>query len=266
MAILMECKTCGGKVSSSATACPHCGEDGTVKYTFIQKLKRAFIFGSIILVVLFFVIGYISSLSIKSSSVTHVATPKIDIPVTPLKQPVQITPAKIEDKIIKQEVDTTPFLTSTITKLKEQYIFSDYKKITLGELNDMVSTMRSSGRMLNLNKDLYEKTNKKLYEEARALQIKVQTKHYPKMRDALGPLMREKMWEHDVHVSTSGNGFNRITLTGAFFAANRNIKSTKETLSVMLSDYRFKRIDFKWMDGAQEWTYFDLDTKKDNEL
>jgi len=28
MSELMECKTCGGKLSSSATSCPHCGEDG----------------------------------------------------------------------------------------------------------------------------------------------------------------------------------------------------------------------------------------------
>jgi uncharacterized membrane protein YvbJ len=28
MSKLMECKTCGGKLSKSAKTCPHCGEDG----------------------------------------------------------------------------------------------------------------------------------------------------------------------------------------------------------------------------------------------
>lgn len=157
-------------------------------------------------------------------------------------------------------------LHSIIKKLTKFNQFNAYKKLTLEGLKSRVETMRESGRILNLHEKEYKEEAPKLYIEAKKLQIYVQVKHYPKMRNMLGPLLRAKMWENDISVKTVGHRFTRIILTGGYFAANRNIKTVKDTLSIMLSDFRFKRIDFKWIRHAQEWTYFVLHTKKDNQL
>ena len=40
MSELINCKTCGGKVSTAATKCPHCGEPYFKSDSYLQKVKR----------------------------------------------------------------------------------------------------------------------------------------------------------------------------------------------------------------------------------
>jgi hypothetical protein len=91
---------------------------------------------------------------------------------------------------------------------------------------------------------------------------KTQVKAYPVCRKAWAEEVRNKLWEHDIKVSYSGTA---ITLTGAYFASNANIKSTYEALSQKLYNLRFKRISFKWYeyDNAQ---YYTINSPKDNEV
>lgn len=262
MSKLMKCKSCGETISKSAKSCPHCGESYEAKSYGLGTL----------IVIGGGLVWLVSSITGTTSTTPSTSTPKTHI--TPPSQTVKAKPAltkgqkklTAKEKLKKAADKNKIVLEKMITKLKEQYNFNNYKTITIEELNARVQNMRSSGKQLNINEEWYKGTNEKLWKQAKALQIKVQKKHYPKMRDALGPLMRKKMWEHDVHVKTIGKGYGRMVLSASLFAANRNIKEIKSSINVMLSDYRFKRVDFKWRKGAYEWTYFDLDTKKDNEL
>ena len=159
-------------------------------------------------------------------------------------------------------------LKATIGDLKDFKKFNAYKKLSLKQLNTKLQAMRFMGKVINLRearaKD--DKDMLSIWKKAKKLQIQTQITHYPKMRDALGPLMRKTMWEHNIHVKTIGKGYKRIIFSGGYFASNMNIKKTNESISILLHDYRFKRVDYKWMKSASEWTYYDLDTKKDNEL
>jgi hypothetical protein len=53
---------------------------------------------------------------------------------------------------------------------------------------------------------------------------------FPVVRDAYGPLLRQRLWEHDGHASTIGAGYRRIEIVNALFAANRNIADFHETV------------------------------------
>lgn len=246
----MKCKTCNKEISKNAKSCPECGHDYSKKEGGVSL--TSFIIVSV------GIIWAVSSLSTDRPSAS--TTTK-----TSYKK-VHTEPAATKSTLPEPKPDNTAILKNIISDLKKQYAFSHYKQLTLPQLNEKLQNMRTTGRLLILNEDTYKKDDIKLYKEAKALQIKVQKKHYPKMRDALGPLMREKMWEHDIHVKTIGQGYNRMVLSGVYFASNRNIKSIKDSISILLSDYRFKRVDFKWMKGANEWTYYDLSTKKDSVL
>jgi len=156
----------------------------------------------------------------------------------------------------------------TIDGLKKFNKFNDYKHISMPALNDRVQKMRSFGKEVFFTQDEAKKDKSlyKLWKQARAMQIKTQVRHYPKMRDRVGPLLRDKMWEHNIEAKTIGRGYTRLVLTGGIFASNMAIKEFQESISIMLHDYRFKRVDYKWMKHASEWTYFSIDSKKDNQL
>jgi hypothetical protein len=173
-----------------------------------------------------------------------------------------------KNKIKKQKEQDVRLIEATIGDIKDFKKFNDYSKLSLEELNIKLQAMRFMGKVIQGIEDRAKKDKDLLpiWREAKELQIQTQTVHYPKMRNALGPLMRQTLWEHNIHVKTTGKEYERIVFTGAYFASNMNIKTTNESLSVLLHDYRFKRSDYKWLQSASEWTYYTLDTKKDSEL
>lgn len=248
----MKCKTCGKEISKNAESCPFCG------HSYKKKDSSGMSFISLLVIT-----GIIFSIAIPKldntttvPSATHIQQQK-KIDTLPAKQ--QNRSDQKTDKQILEE---------TIASLKEFDKFNSYNTLTMDMLNVRVQKMRSMGKTIFFAEDTSkkDKTLLPLWKEAKALQINVQKKHYPMMRDRLGPLMRDKMWEHNIEVKTIGVGYRRIVLSGGYFASNMNIKNTQESLGTMLSDYRFKRVDYKWYKDASEWTYFDLKNKDDNVL
>lgn len=100
----------------------------------------------------------------------------------------------------------------------------------------------------------------------KSLVIEDQKKNLPKMRDKYGIAVRKLVWEHDVSVKTFGTGFRTIEYVSSMFAANRNIKTFFENAQETLHIYRFKRVQFKWYDGDDEYQYFILDSLDDDDL
>lgn len=93
-----------------------------------------------------------------------------------------------------------------------------------------------------------------------------QKRVFPIIRDAYGPLAREKGWVHDMSVRTFGPGYRTIEFVAGMFAANRNIQGFAEGMTETMALYRFKRIRFKWYEDADKYTYYDLDTPKDTDF
>ncbi len=87
--------------------------------------------------------------------------------------------------------------------------------------------------------------------------ISIQTKEFPKLRKEATRFFRNTLWEGDIEVSVSGSKNETLSLVGAYFAANTNIKNAYESMYPLLVKYRFQKIQFAWYDGA-DWTVFNL--------
>jgi hypothetical protein len=93
-----------------------------------------------------------------------------------------------------------------------------------------------------------------------------QVREFPKMRRAWVKAADQAMWESNVDATVGGNAAQTLTLVGALFASNRNIKQTQETLSEVLHQLRFKRVNYKWIPSADKFTYFTLKTPADSDV
>jgi hypothetical protein len=93
-----------------------------------------------------------------------------------------------------------------------------------------------------------------------------QVREFPKMRRAWVKAADQAMWESNVDATVGGNAAQTLTLVGALFASKRNIKQTQETLSEVLHQLRFKRVNYKWIPSADEFTYFTLKTPADSDV
>lgn len=93
-----------------------------------------------------------------------------------------------------------------------------------------------------------------------------QTRLLPRLRLGFRKRAGELLWEHDAYVSVSGDGNKIIHFTAPMFAANANIKAAQEQLTEILTKLRFKQVHYRWYKGADESTYYKLDTPLDAKL
>lgn len=108
--------------------------------------------------------------------------------------------------------------------------------------------------MLNLTAELEKKV------------IQSQQKNFPKIRKAYGEFLKNKLWEEDIYVELAGPGYSVVKFTGGYFAANKNIKETQETLNEMLQLLRFRQTQYRWHKGQDEFTYYTIDSNRDSEI
>lgn len=107
---------------------------------------------------------------------------------------------------------------------------------------------------------------KKLSKTLKDKVIALQRKEFPMLRKEYVKLAGEVLWEDDIEVKIKGNRYSIIEFVGGMFAANRNIKATQETLTEQLRMFRFKRSEYKWMEYADEYTYYELNPPSDGDL
>lgn len=86
---------------------------------------------------------------------------------------------------------------------------------------------------------------------------------FPKLRTAYGLLLKEKLWEENIKVEQSGK---TLTLIGVTFANNKNVKTAHEAIEHQLHDFRFKRINYLWIEHDDEYNYMDLISKEDTDF
>jgi hypothetical protein len=143
----------------------------------------------------------------------------------------------------------------TDTKL-EDFKSKDGIILYVGVLNEISKRVTSSKRSANPEE---VKTAKKLEK----LLVNQQLNHLPVLRKQYAKIMRQALWENDIEVEISGKRNTVLTFTGGMFAANRNIRETQQTLSEVLNLLRFKRVNYKWYEYDDEYTYYDLENAYD---
>ncbi len=237
---LIKCKECGEQVSNKAKKCPKCGAPIKGKGGGCATVIVFFLVILGLVVVASFVNTAIelnsNKVSNSRSTKTKVADQKENI----------VAALKREYKSI-EKFDVSSYLSS-----KDRILIAVALISTWSEIVDGASKVKLTGE----NQDLLQTFKAKL--------VSVQLKAFPKLRDAYGPALRRVLWEHDLSAKTFGKGFRVVQFVGGAFAANRNIKTFQEEISITLRQMRFTQSRYKWFKDAEEYTYYDLDSPPDD--
>lgn len=172
---------------------------------------------------------------------------------------VAVTPK--EDKAVEY-IERVTSETKSIPSFKAKDYGKDIETIAIGvAMLNAWATIYDDGASLDLSKD--QEAARQAYKKAIS---KKQAEALPILRDLYGPAMRKQLWEVDGKAKTFGNKFKTIEIISGAFAANRNIKSTHETMHPTLSMLRFTRAQYKWLDANVDYSYYTLDTPADTDL
>ena len=145
---------------------------------------------------------------------------------------------------------------------------SDFAK-DINSVDGIVITLAVFKAYSIIIKEGEESKNEEEKKLAKTLKEKVsntQVKNFPKLRLSYYKILKDKLWEHDVTVSIGGQKNTILNLTAGYFAANKNIKDTQETLDEMLISLRFKQSNYRWYKGEDEYTYYTIESAKDSEV
>lgn len=94
----------------------------------------------------------------------------------------------------------------------------------------------------------------------------VQVVEFPKIRKEYGKEAAKELWEENMEVIVGGQGNKTITLIASMFVDNKNIAVMQKKFEQHLKAYRFSRIQYKWYHGEDRYTYYSIESPKDNEL
>jgi hypothetical protein len=92
----------------------------------------------------------------------------------------------------------------------------------------------------------------------------IQVKGFPKLRKEFYRIFKQKAWEEDIDLQLVNN--RTLAFSGSLFAANKNLKTFQESMSMQFNRLRFKQVRYSWYKGQDDYTYYDLTTVTDSEI
>ena len=119
---------------------------------------------------------------------------------------------------------------------------------------------------INENINSSDSEIKKLASTLKKKVLALQAKEFPRLRRAYAKIAADKLWRDDIYVTVQGDSYSIINLSGGLFAANKNIQETQESLSDILRQFHFKQSRYRWYKEADEFTYYEIGSQRDNEL
>lgn len=88
-----------------------------------------------------------------------------------------------------------------------------------------------------------------------AIIAKLQNQHFPKYRQAYALAMRQKLWEENIDITTSGKRNEVINFIGGAFYSRKSIQAVQNAVQSGLFDYRFKESRFYSYKGSDSYFY-----------
>lgn len=165
----------------------------------------------------------------------------------------------------KETVTLESRLTKEIESIKKGIDFSSYRGEVV-QLQLVTVLFRSWSEMIKEGLGSSNPNDVKLANELKKLVVKTQEKELPQIRKHYVEVIRKKLWENNIEVSGGGSKNTTITLVGGSFFNNKNKSDVQGTISSILTDFRFKRSNYKAYDSQDEYTYYTIDSPSDGEL
>lgn len=172
---------------------------------------------------------------------------------------INTTEKKQTDVEIKEQLERE------ISSIDKGIDFSSYKE-SIESIQLELVLFQVWAKKINEAKSSNNNDIKELGEKLETKVKKIQVSEFPKLRKAYGKIVAKKLWVENIEVEVFGNNSKTIQFTGGIFANNKNKQETQETLSEMLNFLRFKKVNYKWYKYDDEYTYYELDSKNDNEI
>lgn len=168
-------------------------------------------------------------------------------------------PALSKTDSLKQQLERE------IASFKKPFDNSTYKNSVEG-LQMEVVLFSVWATIINEGESSTDKTVNELAADLKKKVVALQIKEFPQMRKNYGKVAADKLWENDIYVSTQGAKHETMNLTSGIFASNKGIAETQRTLIDVMTQFRFKEVRYRWYKGADEFTYYKVESPKDNEI
>jgi len=88
----------------------------------------------------------------------------------------------------------------------------------------------------------------------------------PVIRDKVGPIFSQGLWMADSKARTFGERFTTVEFVSPSFVTNANIAKAHLAIHAALVRMRFKRAQYKWYSGQDEYSYYDIDSPTDGSV
>lgn len=167
-----------------------------------------------------------------------------------------------------EPVDTASNRNMTLF-IKNKIIDID-KKLNTGEdetdIATRISWHKSNTALYNEVKNSHDKTIDRQRRELEQKIVQVQTKEFPKLRDAYVASKKEVLGQEHIDISLSGEKKDVLTFSGQMFEPRKTQKDFMKNIHEIVYDLRFKKIVYKWSESQEDIADYEIDSKQDAEI
>ncbi|UII20002.1 hypothetical protein [Fulvivirga ligni] len=166
-----------------------------------------------------------------------------------------------ENKLVEQKAQ----LEREIASINEGVDFSPYRG-SVDALQLELALFAMWANIISNGEDSPDAEIKKLSKVLKSKIVKLQVDEFPKLRKNYAQVVGNLMWELDIYVNSSSSRDRYLNITGAIFAANKNIKEAQQKLLDAPKLFRFRETRYRWYKGQEDFTYYTTYQGKDSDL
>lgn len=94
----------------------------------------------------------------------------------------------------------------------------------------------------------------------------LQVIEFPIMRKAYGETTNKALWIENGECKVFGDSYKTIEIISGLFASNKAIAQMQSDIEDNLIVLRFKKINYKWINSASKYSYYDIESPPDNQV
>ncbi|MCF0070187.1 hypothetical protein LZD49_06870 [Dyadobacter sp. CY261] len=134
------------------------------------------------------------------------------------------------------------------------------------DLATRVSWHKSNTELYNEAKTNPDKQVKGQREVLKKKMIQVQQRDFPELRTAYVASKKEALGEQHVSIGLSGNNREVLTFESEMFQPKRVQEDFMKNIYGIVNDLRFKKVIYKWSNGADGFHNYEIKSKEDAEI